>query len=259
MSLNRTPPGAKQMPPGTPLGDVMQAINQMGQRFDKLATKEDIGTLKSQLESVSDQIETLKAENETLKRDFHQLKSDREQDRKELSRLEQSSKARNLIFKGLEKEDATKEGVEKLLRGKMAILNVSVRETRELYQRNNKMGVLVEMENASAINEVIKNGKKLAGSSVYIDRDLSQQQQENKLALMQLKKELVSINKNHRAFVKNDQICVEGKWVSFNNAHELTCKGKPANSILKELYGAALDETDITHTRLLTKARESKN
>ncbi|XP_041449363.1 uncharacterized protein LOC121404196 isoform X3 [Drosophila obscura] len=153
MSLNRTPPGAKQMPPGTPLGDVMQAINQMGQRFDKLATKEDIGTLKSQLESVSDQIETLKAENETLKRDFHQLKSDREQDRKELSRLEQSSKARNLIFKGLEKEDATKEGVEKLLRGKMAILNVSVRETRELYQRNNKMGVLVEMENASAINE----------------------------------------------------------------------------------------------------------
>ncbi|KAL7723876.1 hypothetical protein ACLKA6_004302 [Drosophila palustris] len=196
--------------PENPVGDLMLAIQKMGEKFDnnlasmsskigeqmaKLASKEDIGELKDEIGSMSHSMGVLRAENQALKQELEQLRNDRERDRKELNRLIEQSNSRNIILKGLQKDKANKRDLEDLFRRKMEMSQAGIRNSKILFERNNKVGVLVEFETTDMAMEALKSGRKLTGSSIYIERDLSLEKQERKIVLLQLKKSLLGLIK----------------------------------------------------------------
>ncbi|KAL7726189.1 hypothetical protein ACLKA6_001594 [Drosophila palustris] len=185
----------------------MLAIQKMGEKFDsnlasmsskigeqmtKLALKDDIGELKAEIGSMAHSMGSLRAENQALKEELEKLRNDRERDRKELNPIIEQNNNRNIILKGLQKDKANKKDIEELLLRKMEMPQARIRNSKILFERNKKVGVLVELETADMAMEALKNGRKLVGSSIYIERDLSLEKQERKLILLQLKKNLRS-------------------------------------------------------------------
>ncbi|KAL7725309.1 hypothetical protein ACLKA6_012640 [Drosophila palustris] len=131
--------------PENPVGDLMLAIQKMGEKFDnnlasmsskigeqmaKLASKEDIGELKDEIGSMSHSMGVLRAENQALKQELEQLRNDRERDRKELNRLIEQSNSRNIILKGLQKDKANKRDLEDLFRRKMEMSQAGIRNSK---------------------------------------------------------------------------------------------------------------------------------
>ncbi|KAL7725537.1 hypothetical protein ACLKA6_013892 [Drosophila palustris] len=170
--------------------------------LQNVATKTDIEELKEQLGGVSEKIEALQAENQELKTEIEKLKSDRNTDRKELNRLIELSRSKNIIVKGLRKNEATKEGVKQLLRDKLEIAKAEVCSTRILYERQNNVGVIAELESATMVSECLRNGRKLAGSKIFVEKDLSIEKQEHKIVLLQLKRHLATIDTSLRVLHK---------------------------------------------------------
>jgi len=56
----------------------------------------------------------------------------------------------------------------------------------------------------------LKNGHKLLGSRVFLDKDLTLEKQANKMALLELKKFLLAIRRETKVKVQNDSINLDG-------------------------------------------------
>jgi len=59
---------------------------------------------------------------------------------------------------------------------------------RKLNERDVKIMVLVKCESQGEAENILRNGLKLHGSQVFLDKDLTLEKQANKMALLELKK-----------------------------------------------------------------------
>jgi len=129
---------------------------------------------------------------------------------------------------------------------------------RRLNERDGKMMVLGECESQGEAENILKNGHKLRGSQVFLDKYLTLEKQANKMALLELKKFLLAVRRETKVKVQNDSINVDGNWMSFNNNKVLMWQGKPAETKLKEIYGNSLKMSDSNYASL-TKKSKAKN
>jgi len=118
--------------------------------------------------------------------------------------------------------------------------------------------VLVECESQGEAENILKNGHKLVGSQVFLDKDLTLEKQANKMALLELKMFLLATRRETKVKVQNDSINVEGNWMSFNNNKVLMWQRKPAETKLKEIYGNSLEMSRNNYASLRQKSK-SKN
>jgi len=88
--------------------------------------------------------------------------------------------------------------------------------------------VLVKCESQGEAENILRNGLKLHGSQVFLDKDLTLEKQANKMALLELKKFLLAIRRETKVKVQNDSINVDGNLMSFNNNKVLMWQGQPA-------------------------------
>jgi len=115
--------------------------------------------------------------------------------------------------------------------------------------------VLVKCESQGEAENILRNGLKLHGSQVFLDKDLTLEKQANKMALLELKKFLLAIRRETKVKVQNDSINVDGNWMSFNNNKVPMWQGKPAETKLKEIYGNSLQMSHINYTSLSRKSK----
>jgi len=73
--------------------------------------------------------------------------------------------------------------------------------------------VLVECESQGEAENILKNGHKLRGSQVFLDKDLTLEKQANKMALLELKKFLLAIRRETKVKVQNDSINKDGNCI----------------------------------------------
>lgn len=215
------------------------------------STKSDIGELKTQMGVVSQKIEKLEEENLALKEEIKCLKEERNTDRRELRRLSEAAKSKNVLVKGLSKDAANKEGISKLCRENLMLSDVRVCDTRIVFENKKSVGVVAELESSGMAKEVLQNSKKLAGSSIFVERDLCEERRTRKKVLLQLKKVILAADRSKKVFVKNDTVNVNGKWMSFDNRNVLVCEGQPAERVLKDIYGDSLNLNLLKYDILL--------
>jgi len=145
--------------------------------------------------------------------------------------------------------------VKTLIEEKLQLKGSRVSDVRKLKERDGKMMVLVECESQGEAESILKNGHKLRGSQVFLDKDLTVEKQANKMALLELNKFLLVIRNETKVKLQNDGINVDGNCMSFNNNKVLMWQRKPAVTKLKEIYGNSLEMSHINFAFLSQKSK----
>lgn len=107
------------------------------------------------------------------------------------------------------------------------------------------------MKTEDMANNIFKNLKNLAGSSIKVERDLSEERQIDRKVMMKVKSVILEADKTHKIFVKNDSIKIGVNWMRWNKNRELVCGEKKAEEVLKDMYGEKLNFIDLTYDKLL--------
>lgn len=223
-------------------------------KLKNLPSKSDILEIKENIIDVKAEVNRLADENKYLQEEINCLKKNREEDQKRMRRLEDDLGKRKILIKGLNSQRFAKDSVKKLFREKLKISNtVEIEYVWKLYEKDDKMTVLVELKSAEMVGEVFKNIKNLKDSAIYIERDLSAERRTDKKVLLQLKRDLLKLNQKKRINVINDKLKVEDKWFAWNREKALMCGRKSGEDELIKIFGNSVKNVSLNFKDIIEK------
>lgn len=233
--------------------------NLMDEKLKDMPTKSDLIEVKETVNEVKSEVSKLTDKNKILQEEIQKLKECREEDQKRMRYLEEDLGKKKIIIRGLDSQKSTFGAVKKLFKEKLNVDNrVDIEQTRKIFEKDEKMTVMVELKSVKMVSEVFKNAKNLAGSSVYIDRELSTERQKDKKIMLQMKKDILKVDKTKRIAVKNDKLVVDGNTFAWNNSKVLMCGKKPGEDVMKDLYGEKSSCIVLNYDEIFAKL-SSKN
>jgi len=144
---------------------------------------------------------------EGIRREINLLTSSVRNQQKILDNKERENRMNNLVIVGLKEEDDNEDVVavtSSIFASKLGLDNVAIAKAKRLGKSDNKKRpILVTFSTQSDRKEVLENRKKLAGSDIYINFDLTREQIKELQNLRKLRKKLLQ----HEAF-KNKKITI---------------------------------------------------
>lgn len=203
-------------------------------------TNQTIKNICEQVQLLVLDVEKLRKDNQDLRKEVQNLRDESDYRRKSVLVLEDQVKRKNIIVKGLPSNNGSpKEEFLKLCSNTMKLDNqsVHVRSVKKIYDRNNKMGIVAELNSEEEVLEVLKNSRKLAGSQISIERDLNSEKQLQKKVMLQLKKDIMEINTSQRVTVRDERMRIGDKWFSWNRGKQFMSGKMDGCQILNQLYG----------------------
>lgn len=213
--------------------------------------------LKTSIECLTKELVEYKKENAVIKEELMNLKIDRERDHKQMLYLENQLKRNNLIFRGITTETDIENAVKNVCANNLKIVApMAIRSTRKLFDRNGKMAVLAEFENGTYINEIFQHTKNLAGSSISIEKDLNSDRQEQKKAMLYLKKTIWNADQSFRISVRDDKMRIGEKGFAWNNNKELVCGNLNGTDVIQSLYGGKMNFINFDYKVILSKVNK---
>lgn len=225
-------------------------------KLENVATKSDIEDIKQHITDIDGKFETLKQENVALRDEIAQLREERCKDHQQIKRLVEQGKRKNVIFRGISKKGSPRTSVEHVCNNVMKVNGVQVAAARVLFTKDDKICVVAEMQTEQMATNIFKNLKSLAGSTIKVEKDLSEDRQQDRKVLMQLKFNILAVDKTHKVFVKNDSIKVGTHWMSWNRNKELMCGKERAETVLSNLYGEKINSVSYDYNILLEKLNQ---
>lgn len=207
---------------------------------------------------VSDDVETLKEQNIWLKGEVECLKAEKEMDRKRIMHLEEQLKSKNLLFKGLNVNKSLIDEVTNVCKNNLNLHTTAIKSTRKIFERNGKMTVLAEFDSLQSVQEVLQETRKLKGTSIYIEKDLSVERQQDKKVMLQLRREIRAASTKYSIKVVSDKIKIGSCWMRWNKDKKLVSGDQEAEDVFKKLYGNLLSNINISYNVLLNNSM-SKN
>lgn len=237
------------------LTDLMKAMTKiLDERLEKLLTKEDLDEIIFKINNMNEKVNELSIENQNLKEDIAKLKKERLEDHRHIMLLEEQIKSKNLIFKGVPTNKSAFKAVVSILKEKLKIKKrVEIANVKKVQESNKKMTVLVEMRSSYMVRYILRHAKNLSGSSIYIDRDLNCDQMQHKKLMLQLKKDILHINKSKKIKVLNNKLLIDGNWFMWNNKDELVCGEEKAEVVLKSIYGDSISNVNIEIKNVISR------
>lgn len=235
----------------TPLANL--TLDDLNNIFEK-----QLSPLSTKLTGLQTSIDTLQKDYEDLKKEVIQLRKEKLEDHRRLNALEDQLKKKNIIFKGLDEQSSADDAVRKVCTEKLEIAAPEIKSTKKIYSRNGKMGVVAEFNSEDAVWKVLHNSRKLAHSSIMMERDLNTDRQQDKRVLLQLKKDILAENKDKRVAVRDDRLRVGSDlWVKWNDEKKLVCGKEEADaeSTIKNLYGSQLNSVNFNYNVILGKIK----
>lgn len=235
-----------------------QKVNDLSVSDLKNLMKETIQeTNKEIIESVailSAQVNLLLEKNKALQEEMEKLRAEREMDHRTITILEDQIKRKNIIFKGIDLENNLGEAVKKVCRENLKIQSsVDVKSVKRISNWNGKMSVVAELGSEEAVQDLFKNTRNLAGTTISVERDLNMEKKEQKKVMLQLKKQLLSINRSHRISVRDEKIRIDEKFLIWNRSKELVCGQRKGVDVLYELYGESVNKLNLSYNNLIAK------
>lgn len=220
----------------------------------KCIIKEVNQDIVTQLTMVKEDVKELKEENVKLKQQLQEVQTTQEMDRKRISILEEQVKNKNLILKGLQASTSITEEVKKIVCETLQLPSIAIKATKKLFENRGKMTVLVEMDSAKSVEDVLRQSKKLRGTSVYVEKDLNAEKQEEKRVMLQLKREIMAVEKTHRINVTGERIKIGTKWFRWDKQRILMCGNQNAAIVLKTMYVENYEKLNFEYATLLKNA-----
>lgn len=231
----------------------------LDEKLENLPTKSDITDLKNNIEGVKDDIKRLKIENEELKAEVQKLREDKEEDKKRLQKLEDQLGRNKLIVRGLPYQKSLHGAVKKLFNGNLKMsIEPEIDFIKKVQETNEKMTVLVEFKSTKTVADVLRNTKMLAGTSIFIERDLSGVRLQRKKIMLLLKKELQKHNGEKRIGVRGEQLVLDGRSFYWNNKNELMSGQNNGMKILQSIIGNSIENIDLSYEHFV-EILSSKN
>lgn len=161
---------------------------------------------------------------------------------------------KKIIVRGLESQPSAFKAVTKAFKEKMKIeQNVEIEQTRKLYEKNQKMTVMVEFKSANTVSQVLKHSRNLAGTSIQVERDLCKERQQNKKVMLYLKKEIQKVDKSIKINVRDDNMLIEKKQLFWNKNKILMCGQEKGEEVLKQMYGEKIANVNFKYNSILEK------
>lgn len=250
--------GACSLPANMQLNDIVSIIQGsiqtvLDEKLKNLSTKADIEEVKQTMQDCCSQVGHLKMENEALKEEVKILKFEHQKDHQELMRLVDKNKQKNVVFRGIEKNGDLKENITKICAETMGIPDLVVKWVRKLYETDETVCGVAEFRTEEMANAVFNNAKKLKGTSVFVDKDLSDEKQQNKKVMLQLKTQLKSLNKDLKILVRNDRMRIDKKWLFWNKDKLLMCGSQNGKEFLKTIFNDKIDSINLCYMSLLNQ------
>lgn len=237
---------------------ISSTINaNLDEKLKTLSTKEDIEEVKVEITSIGSELNLLRLENQQLKVELQQVRRECEENKKDIMWMQEHIKSSKIFIRGLNCTNEPTKEVNNLLTNKLE-LRMRARSVRKIYERNGKMSVVAEFETSHESEEIMRNSRKLAGSNIYIERDLIPSKQQFKKASLCLKSKILAISKEHRITVKEDSIRINNTWFSWNKDRKLIAGKNDGKDELHKLYGDIIKSVDTNYDYLLCET-ESKN
>ena len=115
------------------------------------------------------------------------------------------------------------------------------------------MTVIVELKSARMVADIFKHTKNLAGSSIFIERDLNTERRGNKKLMLQLKKEIQNADRSKKIAVRGDKLVVEGRYFVWNTNNILMCEKREGKEVLQNIYGDTILNVSLEYNTLLAK------
>lgn len=224
-------------------------------KMKNLPTKFDFEEISNHMRELFTQIEALKTENQTLKNEILKIKTEHVNEKRRYEQLEEKLRRKYVIFKGVkeQKSKTLNEIVKTICSTNLKMSHpVAVVSTRKLSAFKGNVTILAEMESEHIVDEVLKRSKLLKGTTIYVDRDLSKGKQQQRKAMISLKKEILSKDKTLKVSVINEKLKVDKQWFMWNEKKELVCGNQNAKLVLNNLYKNVILELD--YLKLLSKS-----
>lgn len=238
---------------------ILRMSNLMDEKLEKLPTKQDFEEIKTNVNDLAVKIDTLQAENKALKEEVQQLKEERAKERKEFIYLEEHSKRNKIIFKNINYKMPLDEAVKDCCSEHLKLLSeICVVSTKKIYENDGKVGVIAEFQTEAMVRDIFQHAKHLAGTGIYLDRDLTREKQQDKRAMLAIKKQIKNISSKHRITILGDKMRINDKRFYWNRQKELLCGKQSGKEVLQNLYGDATASITINYNELLQNLN-SKN
>lgn len=201
-------------------------------------------------------INKLVEDNEDLKTEVIKLQKEKEEDRSQMMFLEDQIRKRNLVFRGIDSHASIKTAVLKTCTEKLKVeRQIVIKSTKKIFDRDGKMAVIAEFDSDDMIGDILRATRELHGTTISIEKDLSKYRQEQKKAMMQLKREILSKSQQHRITVRNDQLRINDKWISWGKQKKLVYGNQEGVAAIKGLYeSGVLDGINFDFKELLDKS-----
>lgn len=232
-------------PPGFGRESKILAMEQTGMNMEhfKAAVRE---VFDEKMEPLMNRVATLEEENCRLRADVHELK-------KHMADMQYSSKAKNLIFRGLPANADPKISAMNCIENNLKVSSsqAPVTNVRKIHEYNGNMTVAVEFDNAQAVRNVLSNVKNLHGTKIFIEKDLDIIGKEKRNVMNNLKKVLAAADGNIRTIVRNDRLRISGEQFYWDKNYELKSNGQDGKGKLLRIYGNRVDQSVLSYSYLM--------
>lgn len=205
-------------------------------KLGTLASKDDLALYKEELQKVQENTEVVK--NLVLN-----VQKGRESDKRRLEMLEREYRSKNLVFKGVSTNDNVnpREVLEDIINGKMGLTPViKAQKVYVLKRAAQSMVVMVRFYTEDDVRRVLEKTRMLAGTTIFIDRDMTEDERSTKQVLMRIRRIILSKlsdpdDKMVKIRVQTNCIRIAEymfKW----NGENLMCGKGSGNNILSQIY-----------------------
>lgn len=224
-------------------------------------TKTLLSEVSVEVQRLTNIVSELKSENAELRNEIKVIREVTNSKAKEMTRLEDQIKRRNVIIKGLPSSNAPNEAVKNLCTSTLNIdpNAVRIKSVRKIFDRNSKMGVIAELDSEEEVYQILRNTNKLTGSQISIEKDLNNVKQEQKKVMLQLKKEITQADRSHRLTVRDERLRIGDNWFYWNQNQELACGRGEGVAQMEQIYGKRFDHVDFNYRSLLSKVNTNLN
>lgn len=226
----------------------------------KSITSEVIKDLFTQVQLLTGNLAKLEVENTTLKNSIKLLQEESGFRRRELLNLEDQVKRKNVIVKGLNSTESPREALKQLFSTtlELSAQMINIRSVKKIYDKNNKMGIIAELNSEEEVHEILKRTRKLNGSQsqISIEKDLNSERQINKKVMLQLKKDVLQVDRSQRVTVRDDRMRIADHWFFWNQKWELQSGRANGLAIMDQIYGKRIN-VDFNYTNIFNKMNSS--
>uniref|UniRef100_T1I0U7 Uncharacterized protein n=1 Tax=Rhodnius prolixus TaxID=13249 RepID=T1I0U7_RHOPR len=209
---------------------ILKKLNEMDLKLSQVATKAD-------LKETNEKLENLITENKNLKEEIVDLKKENKQVKESLEFALRKLKSKSLVIAGLqdlkENNDYTQE-VKELCVKSLGMHEPMIDRAHSVAQGRL---LLVELVRQADVQAMLINAKKLKGSGIWINRDLTYQDRQKKKKLLEIRKKIMAVDKVEKVLVRDGYLLYKKKKFYWDEEKGITASKEDDLSLINECFG----------------------